>query len=1517
MKSLFSSQSNSDTMTVTNLVSQGPATLYEGLTVNYQGVPDAYNISTVTPALATNPVQTNNGDLDVIMGDVFQTNTIASRSGVFVVNENTSVTAEPGVTIRNSVANTETTFTLTTSTDETPDGKIGRVRTSSTLDGLDFITEGSSKRIRLLQGTAATPTISGAITDTDISAPHFTPYITTLVSAGTTTTLTSASNQVYLITGSANQTIKLPSTITLNQPLTTQPSIGSGSLGGAGFSFEFFNASSGTVTINASDNTSVGTLAAGSSTAPTAGKAVCINTTANAAASWIFATVVAMVDVDTLTATGAPLLSVGGSNGQFTLSYSGTALPIANGGTSGTTKTTAFDALQPMTTGGDIIYGGASGTGTRLANGSTGQVLASGGGTNAPFWQSIGDLSPGFSTQATANTTTNLNAGSNQMQFFTNGTSGQIVRLPDTGTLQTGRQFFITNKDSTNNIAIQTFTGAAISTLVSLSVKNFTCISNANNNASSWDFTVEVEQGGFLATTAGGTGTNLNTGTGNVVFSDNATLVAPALGTPASGSLSNCTNIPVANATGTLAISHGGTGATTQSFALSKLSNFDGHGQMSYGYNLHEGTGYASFNDSNILNPGTDGQVLTTVYTDFSGFINGVNATVTLPQPTWAAPSQQALQRTATTVASPNTTTSLTKTSNALQDFTVGSTGAIVKLPDGADITPGFIYQITNSQFSSQPIAVQTNSSQSIIAGSEGMHLTLKYVGSGGNAATDWVPTVQPLAGAPQPVAYGGTGVTTSTGTGNVVLSSNPVFVAPTLGTVASGSVLTNATGLPIGAGTTGTLAVARGGTGVTASTGTGNVVLSSSPTLSAPVLGQPASGDLLNCTGLPIVTGTLGTLSAARGGTGSTSAATGSGSVVLNNTPTLIAPILGTPTSGDLSNCTGLSSSNFSGTLPVSKGGTGVTTSTGSGNTVLSTSPTLVTPALGTPSQGNLASCDSLPIVGGTTGTLSIARGGTGVTSVTTNPTASSYAGWDSNANLSADHFIRSVTSTAAASGTTVLDTNSTAIQVITGTTASQNVQLPATSSYALGMAFEIFNNTTSGDVFVYNSASILLFTLKANNRNSARFTILNTASTQVASQWQVNTSFRIADSTTPPGSGITAVTLTSASAPLQIVTSGGGGAVNFTLPLASTLENGQSFEFACSGPSHSHIYDSSSNYLGSIQHGEGNIIATVTSTSGNTWTLYGSQPSLHNKAPVVAGTSSYSLDALDGFGTLAITQSGTTITLPSNASGATTPMVPGWWVRISDFSASDYTVNTFNGSLIGTFFANSICTIWFNNSSTASGSNAASDFTASGNRVVVGSNLAIKKASNGANTNSYFVNTGTNGYSVNIQSNNATNTLALKQNTANAQIVADNSVQLKSSTITEAVYLGNDSTTPDIARVDAYQLTAIHMAPRLTVTTIGVTTTVTLSFSSNQLQIFSDGSGATSGQIVKLPNPVALTNVSPIGFTFTVKNVSATYSMAVQASDASAILTVSPATSATFVCVSSVATSAGWSFV
>lgn len=58
---------------------------------------------------------------------------------------------------------------------------------------------------------------------------------------------------------------------------------------------------------------------------------------------------------------------------------------------------------------------------------------------------------------------------------------------------------------------------------------------------------------------------------------------------------------------------------------------------------------------------------------------------------------------------------------------------------------------------------------------------------------------------------------------------------------------------------------------------------------------------------------------------------------------------------------------------------------STGTGNVVRATSPVLTTPDLGTPSALTLTNATSLPIVGGTTGTLTVARGGTGGTDAAT----------------------------------------------------------------------------------------------------------------------------------------------------------------------------------------------------------------------------------------------------------------------------------------------------------------------------------------------------------------------------------------------------------------------------------------------------------------------------------------------------------------------------------------------------
>ncbi len=186
-------------------------------------------------------------------------------------------------------------------------------------------------------------------------------------------------------------------------------------------------------------------------------------------------------------------------------------------------------------------------------------------------------------------------------------------------------------------------------------------------------------------------------------------------------------------------------------------------------------------------------------------------------------------------------------------------------------------------------------------------------------------------------------------------------YVATIYNSTVTGNTTAAGTGVAIPAGKV--MAVWSEGTNVAQQ----NTHLNS-PSFTTPALGTPASGTLTNATGLPISTGVSGlganvatflaTPSSANLAAALTDE-TGTGANVFANSPTLVTPALGTPSSVTLTNATGLPiDGGTTGTLPVLRGGTGVTTSTGSGSNVLSNSPTLVTPALGTPSSGNLANC-------------------------------------------------------------------------------------------------------------------------------------------------------------------------------------------------------------------------------------------------------------------------------------------------------------------------------------------------------------------------------------------------------------------------------------------------------------------------------------------------------------------------------------------------------------------------------
>lgn len=95
---------------------------------------------------------------------------------------------------------------------------------------------------------------------------------------------------------------------------------------------------------------------------------------------------------------------------------------------------------------------------------------------------------------------------------------------------------------------------------------------------------------GTLPVAAGGTGVTTSTGTGSVVLSNSPTLVTPALGTPASGDLQNCTGYPAGSISGTVAIANGGTGQTSASAAFNALSPITTAGDLIVGNGSNSAT---------------------------------------------------------------------------------------------------------------------------------------------------------------------------------------------------------------------------------------------------------------------------------------------------------------------------------------------------------------------------------------------------------------------------------------------------------------------------------------------------------------------------------------------------------------------------------------------------------------------------------------------------------------------------------------------------------------------------------------------------------------------------------------------------------------------------------------------------------------------------------------------------------------------------------------------------------------
>ncbi len=579
------------------------------------------------------------------------------------------------------------------------------------------------------------------------------------------------------------------------------------------------------------------------------------------------------------------------------------------------------------------------------------------------------------------------------------------------------------------------------------------------------------------------------TGTGALVFANSPTLITPALGTPGSGTLTNCTGLPVSSGVSGLA-----TGVAT--FLGSPSSS-----NLAAAITDETGTGALVFSNSpTLVTPvlGTPGSGTLTNCTGLpvSSGVSGLGTSVAtfLGTPSSANLAAAITDETGSGslvfASAPTLTNPVVGTQSTSDNSTKAASTAYVTTAVGTRLQKTF-----NLGDLTSPVSALVN-------------LNLENLWDTANAnrnigVNDKVTTTLTALTAPR---------TFTLPDASTVNAGHETTVVDMIGTITSSNTITVAvqSGQFLNGVTDGTVVLSTAGSAIsfisdgnfrwTYDAGQVNVNMTqtltnktlTSPTLTTPIIGTPASGTLTNCTGLPVSTGVsglgtgvatfLGTPSSANLATAVTDE-TGSGSLVFATSPTFATAhnsgsyyldtnatyIYGKLTGGGVSRMMGINSSdvfylgsvdaavtsmifnnngtnqmvlssagnlligatssqlsfgagsqktnitapapsaNRTYTIPDFGGNTSfafignklsvfasttsselasvISDETGSGALVFATSPTLVTPLLGTPTSGTLTNCTGLPVSTGISGL------GTGVATFLGTPSSANLA--------------------------------------------------------------------------------------------------------------------------------------------------------------------------------------------------------------------------------------------------------------------------------------------------------------------------------------------------------------------------------------------------------------------------------------------------------------------------------------------------------------------------------------------